>query len=171
MRSPFKILVSLFSVVLLATGLGCPEEQLTGECTSGIEFSDEAAIIPSDSPFVMCPVTPVAPDNKVYGNLLLSNCGRTALSISAATISNDESPEVFSDLQLETKEIAAGETSALRFTYEAVDTAEHHGKITIKSNASNFAELSIDVVVRADEPFDGGFCPPVGDNLDAGSAD
>lgn len=166
------LFLSLFAILVTLSFLGCAEDPYAGECVPGTEFSDQATIIPSISPYVMCPVSTTAPDNKVYGNLLLNNCGRQTLTVSSSAISTDTAPEVFSELQLEKTEIAPGETSALRFTYISVDTLEHHGHIKIKSNASNEAELDIELVVRADEPFDGGFCPPIGAGAsDAGSED
>ncbi len=161
----------VITAVIAASGLlACSEDPFTGECVAGTEFSDQATIIPSVSPYIMCATSTEAPGNKVYGNILLNNCGRQSLTISESSISSEGSDQVFTDLQLEKTEIAPGETSALRFTYTAIDTLEHSGEISIKSNASNDPELKIPLFVHADEPFDGGFCPPINGN-DAGAAD
>jgi len=157
---------------LFAALLGCPPSDLVGECVTGIDFTDEAQIIPSESPFIMCPANPTPPNNKIYGNFLLNNCGRELLTIESSSISDMDGSGVFSALEIPESEVQPGESTAARFTYTAMDTEEHRGEILVNSNASNFAELSIEVVVRSDEPFDGGFCPPVGGGgLDAGSED
>ena len=167
-----KLFFPIFAMCITLLFFGCAEDPLGGECVPGTEFSDQPTIIPSVSPYVMCPASTVAPNNKVLGNILLNNCGRQKIVISSSSISTDDSSNVFSTLQLEHTYIDPGGTNALRFTYTAVDTEEHHGHIIIKSNADNATELDIELVVRADEPFDGGFCPPVGSHSsDAGSED
>jgi len=161
-------------VLGLLSGVGCTDSSLQGECVPGTDYGDEPTIIPSVSPFVFCPISPVPPNNVKKGNLLLNNCGRRPLTISAVTISNEGSAEVFKDAQLPegVDTVNPGESVPLLFVYEAVDTAEHSGEITVSSNAANFPELKIGVAVRADEPFDGGFCTPVGGGAsDAGSED
>ncbi len=161
------IIPALLSLTLLA-GTACTDPELAGECVPGFDYADAPTIVPSESPFILCPVSPVTPNNKAYGNFLINNCGRQTLSIDSSSITN-EGDEVFKDLELESDSVNPGETSAARFLYEAIDTEEHRGTITIKSNADNFPELTIEVVVRADEPFDGGFCAPVGGGGDAGT--
>ncbi|MFH1807463.1 MAG: hypothetical protein ABIJ09_01865 [Pseudomonadota bacterium] len=166
-RAPWMLLLV---GTLMATG--CTDPPLEGECVPGFDYTDKPSIFPSVSPFIMCPVSPVAPNNKINANFLLNNCGRQPLTIESAAISNAAAPEVFGNLQLEKTDVNPGDSAAALFVYTAVDTLEHRGTITVKSNADNFPELTIDVVVRADEPFDGGFCPPVqGGGTDAGAED
>lgn len=153
---------------LTAALLGCPPSDLVGECVPGIDYADEPQIVPSESPFIMCPISPTPPYNKKYGNFLVNNCGRQLLTIESSDIVTNDDSGVFTDMQIPESEVQPGESTAARFTYTAIDTEEHRGKITIVSNAENFPTFEMDVVVRSDEPFDGGFCEPVNGSEDAG---
>lgn len=158
------------SVLALAISLvACPND-LTGECVAGIEYTAAPQIIPDPSPFLMCAVDPeaCAPANRAYGVFRIHNCGRQTLEISKAEVVTRDA-DVFAELTLEEMSIAPGAESIGRFLYTPTDTAEHHADLVFTSNAENFPELKVEVVVRANEADAWQYCSPI--DLDAGSPD
>jgi len=153
-----KTACALGMVLLFA---GCPQTSEVPEaCQKDGVNANDPIICPNVSPIVLRPSLPGCQETFAF---TVTNYSSSAdLKIESLTIGGRD-PSIFFNAQAVPTTVAAGEQAVVQFNYKQFDLTEKRAELSIKSNAKNFSDLKIELVIREGVYPDGGFeTPPDG---------